>query len=159
MLSYARTRVSSGWTYGLHEAMDQIGAVLGPVIVAGVLHLRRNDYQLAFGVLLLPALVSLTLILIGRFLYPNPANLEVKRLDVNSKGLTKEYWFYMIAVGLIALGFADYPLIAYHFLNKNLFSQALIPVLYAVAMAISALVFGYLYDQYPLKVSKHFYRW
>ncbi len=154
MLSYARTQVGSGWTYGLHEAMDQIGAVLGPVLVAGVLYFRQNDYRLAFGVLLLPALVSLTLIIIGRFLYPNPANLEVKRLEVKSKGLTKEYWLYMAAVGLIGLGFADYPLIAYHFLNRNLFSQALIPLLYAVAMgsdAISALVFGYLYDRIGVK--------
>ena len=155
MLSYARTQVGSGWTYGLHEALDQIGAVLGPVLVAGVLYLRQNDYRFAFGVLLLPALVSLTLVIIGRFLYPHPADLEVKRWEIGSKGLAKEYWLYMAAVGLIGLGFADYPLIAYHFLHRKVFSESIIPVLYAVAMgtdAVSALVFGYLYDRLGVKV-------
>ena len=54
MLSYARTTVGSGWTYGLHEAMDQIGAVLGPVIVAGVLYFKQGDYRFGFAVLLIP---------------------------------------------------------------------------------------------------------
>ncbi|OHD64069.1 MAG: MFS transporter [Spirochaetes bacterium RBG_13_51_14] len=154
MLSYARSRVGSGWTYGLHEAMDQVGAVLGPVIVAGVLYFRNGDYRLAFAVLLLPALVSLTLVLVGRILYPRPSELEVNQLEVDAKGLGRGYWLYLAAVGCIALGFADFPLLAYHFQTKGMFSESMIPILYAAAMAVdalSALFFGWLYDRVGVK--------
>jgi MFS family permease len=154
MLSYARTRVGSGWTYGLHEAMDQIGAVLGPVIVAAVLFFKNNDYRFGFAILIVPALVSLSLVVVGRLLYPNPSELEVNKLEVDTKGLGKKYWLYMAAVGCIAFGFADFPLIAYHFQTKAMFSETMIPILYATAMAVdalSALFFGYLYDRIGVK--------
>lgn len=154
MLSYARTTVGSGWTYGLHEAMDQVGAVLGPVIVAGVLFYKSGDFRLAFAVLLIPALVSLALVLAGRFLYPNPGDLEVNRLEVHAKGLGRGYWLYLVGVGLIAVGFADFPLIAYHFQSEGLFTESSIPLLYAAAMAVdalSALFFGWLYDRIGVK--------
>jgi hypothetical protein len=31
MLSHATTEMGRGWGFGLHEAMDQVGAVLGPL--------------------------------------------------------------------------------------------------------------------------------
>jgi len=34
MLSHTTTDVGRGWGFGLHEAMDQAGAMLGPLIVA-----------------------------------------------------------------------------------------------------------------------------
>src|SRR5207249_11467684 len=37
MLSQAAKQVGRGWGFGLHEAMDQTGACLGPLIVAAVL--------------------------------------------------------------------------------------------------------------------------
>jgi len=154
MLSYASTRVGSGWTYGLHEAMDQIGAVLGPVIVAAVLFFKNDDYRFGFAILIVPALISLTLVVVGRLLYPNPSELEVNKLEVDAKGLGKNYWLYMAAVGCIAFGFADFPLIAYHFQTKAMFSETMIPILYATAMAVdalSALFFGYLYDRIGVK--------
>jgi hypothetical protein len=71
MLSFAREKVGSGWTYGMHEALDQIGAVTGPVIVAAVLFFRANDYRLAFAVLAIPAVAAIALVLVTRFLFPN----------------------------------------------------------------------------------------
>lgn len=153
MLSYARHEVGSGWTYGLHESMDQIGAILGPVIVAGTLFFRHGDYRLGYAVLLIPAVISLSLVLLAKHHYPNPEALEVKKLEVHTEGLPQRYWTYMLAVGLTAFGFADFPLIAYHLQTKSLFSQTTIPLLYALAMgmdAVAALVFGYLYDRIQL---------
>src|SRR6266705_6320857 len=54
MLSHATTEMGRGWGCGLHEAMDQIGAFLGPAIVAVVLLLRGGSavgldgYHIAF---------------------------------------------------------------------------------------------------------------
>jgi hypothetical protein len=37
----------------------------------------------------------------------------------------------------VAIGFADYPLIAYHFTRTQSVSNNMIPIFYAVAMAVS----------------------
>ena len=49
------TRSSASWAFGVHEALDQLGAVLGPLLAAAVLAIR-GDYKLAFALLLVPAL-------------------------------------------------------------------------------------------------------
>ncbi len=155
MLSFARQKVGSGWTYGLHEAMDQVGAVAGPVIVAGVLYFKSDNYRLAFAVLAIPAAVAVVIILVTRFLYRDPSNLEVKTLTLQTRGFSGRYWLYLAAVGLVAMGFADWALVAYHFQARGMYAPQTIPLLYALAMAadaVAALVFGRLYDRVGAKV-------
>jgi MFS family permease len=65
MLSHATHETGRGWGFGLHEAMDQIGALLGPLVVAAVLY-RRGGYQTGFAVLLIPALLALSVLIVGR---------------------------------------------------------------------------------------------
>ena len=76
MLSHATSQVGRGWGFGLHEAMDQIGAILGPLIVAIILYYYGN-YQAGFAFLLLPAILALAVLITSRFLYPHPHDLEV----------------------------------------------------------------------------------
>jgi MFS family permease len=56
---------------------------------------------------------------------------------------------------LIAAGFADFALVAFHFQKTAIVAQSMIPVLYAVAMAtgaLSSLVFGRMLDKLGLPV-------
>jgi MFS family permease len=148
MLSHATSRVGSGWGFGVHEAMDQTGAILGPLIVAVVLVLN-GTYRTGFALLLVPALLALAVLALSRFLYPHPHDLELSQPQIGT-GFKKIYWIYIAAVGLIAAGFADFPLIAFHFQKDAVVSAAMIPVFYAVAMgvdALAALVFGRLFDR------------
>lgn len=148
MLSHATSRVGSGWGFGVHEAMDQTGAILGPLIVAVVLVLN-GTYKTGFALLLVPALLALAVLALSRFLYPHPHDLELSQPQIGT-GFKKIYWVYIAAVGLIAAGFADFPLIAFHFQKDAVVSAAMIPVFYAVAMgvdALAALVFGRLFDK------------
>lgn len=148
MLSHATSRVGSGWGFGVHEAMDQTGAILGPLIVAVVLVLN-GTYKTGFALLLVPALLALAVLALSRFLYPHPHDLELSQPQIGT-GFKKIYWVYIAAVGLIAAGFADFPLIAFHFQKDAVVSAAMIPVFYAVAMgvdALAALVFGRLFDR------------
>ena len=149
MLSHATSQVGRGWGFGLHEAMDQIGAILGPLIVAIILYFYGN-YQAGFAFLLLPAVLALAVLATSRFLYPHPHNLEVNTLKLETRGLMKVYWIYIAAVVFIALGFADFPLVAYHFQKAQVVSPVLIPIFYSVAMgvdALAALIFGRLFDK------------
>lgn len=154
MLSHACSQVGQGWGFGLHEALDQIGAILGPLIVAVILF-SQGSYQIGFAFLLLPALLAILVLVISRFLYPHPHELEVETPQLDTKGFRKAYWLYVIAAALIAVGFADFALIAYHFQKAAIVSAALIPIFYAVAMGVdgvAALVFGRLFDKVGLSI-------
>ncbi len=151
MLSHATLQVGRGWGFGLHEALDQIGAVLGPLLVAGVLALR-GDYRLAFAVLGISALVALGVLVAARLTYPTPRDFETTAspaLPVD-RGFPRSFWLYMVAAALLAAGYADFPLVAYHFQVTGLAAPDWIAILYAFAMAVdavAALIFGRLFDR------------
>src|SRR5579871_5887587 len=82
MLSHAGKQAGGyGWAFGLHEALDQFGAMFGPLAVAGVLA-HNGSYRQAFAVLLVPAVINLSLVLIARWLYPKPEDMEVTPTNV-----------------------------------------------------------------------------
>jgi len=148
MLSHATAQTGRGWGFGLHEAMDQIGAMLGPAIVAAVLYFK-GSYGNAFAVLLIPALLALAVLAAARLLYPRPRDFETGQIKPGRKGFSRTFWIYLAAVALVAAGFADFPLIAFHFKKASVVSEAWIPLFYAIAMgvdALAALVFGRLFD-------------
>jgi len=149
MLSHAAATVGRGWGFAIHEAMDQIGAMTGPVIVMLVLAIN-GSYKYAFAVLAIPAVLAITVLLIARFIYPHPQKLETDTQPSKDGKLPKVFWFYLAAVGLVAAGFADYPLIAFHIKQHNIFADKWIPLLYAIAMGVdglAALLFGKWYDK------------
>ena len=76
MLSYAGRQAGGyGWAFGIHEALDQFGAMFGPLAVAVVLA-HRGSYHEAFAVLLIPAIINISLVLLARWLYPTPQDLR-----------------------------------------------------------------------------------
>lgn len=155
MLSHAGKRIGGyGWTFGLHEALDQFGAVVGPLAVAAVLAHERS-YRTAFAVLFVPAVVNLSLVLLARALYPTPQDLDVSPRTGPDSRLPILFWIYLTGAVLVAAGFADYPLIAFHFSRTGAISGEAIAVFYAIAMAVSgtgSLVLGSLFDRFGFVV-------
>jgi len=154
MLSHATARVGAGWAFGLHEALDQVGAVAGPLLVAALL---RGDasYRAGFAALVVPAVAAIAVLLVARALYARPQDLEPAGVPLESRGLAKVYWLYLGAVGLVAAGYVDFPLIAYHFERAGVVGSATIAAFYAVAMgvdAVAALLFGRLFDRFGISV-------
>lgn len=149
MLSHAGQEMGMGWMFGLHEALDQTGAMLGPLIVSAVLYFK-GTYQSSFALLLIPALLAIAVLFTARFAYPVPYKLEVSQETLEPKGLKGTFWIYAIGASLVASGYADFPLIAYHFQKTSLITPVWIPISYAFAMGvntISAPLLGYLYDR------------
>lgn len=149
MLSYASDRIGRGWGFGLHEALDQIGAVVGPLAVAAVFHFT-GKYQSGFGFLLVPALIALSVLFVAYRLYPNPHDLRSATVKLHSKGFSSVFWLYVVAIGCVAAGYADFPLVAYHFQKVSSVPGPWIPIFYSIAMgvdAVAALIFGRLFDR------------
>ena len=155
MLSHAGSQIGHGWAFGLHEALDQTGATLGPLITALVLYLH-GGYHNAFGVLLITALLSLASLTVARIMYPRPHELEERSpVVLKAKGFSKSYWLYAVAGMCVAAGFADFSLVAFHFQKTNVVPQSLIPVFYSAAMVAGAItppIFGKLLDKMGLKI-------
>jgi len=150
MLSQASKVVGRGWGFGLHEFMDQTGAFLGPLLVALVVA-ETLHYNRAYALLGIPAGLAILALIRAITLYPDPSRFDEPATPASQSGsLSRQFWIYVVAGGLIAFGFVDLPLIAFHFQKTNVVSPALIPVLYAVAMGIeglSALASGKLLDR------------
>jgi MFS family permease len=152
MLSHAAKQIGYGWAFGLHEAVDQIGALFGPLVVAAVLASRGN-YRTAFAVLLVPAIVTLSLLVFARLSYPKPEDMDVSVANVETAGLPRRFWIYLVGAGLVAAGFADFSLMAYHFEKASVIPNTWVPVFYSIAMAVSgigSLLFGRLFDRVGL---------
>src|ERR1700730_18505069 len=153
MLSFAGKQIRQGWVFGLNEALDQTGATLGPLIIFFTLF-RHGNYRNGFALLLVPALLAITMVLVSRLFFPNPRDLEVSEA-IHKEKFPTAFWLYMAANACIGAGFADFALIAYHFQNTASVATNLIPIYYALAMAagaLGALIFGKLFDKLGLAV-------
>ncbi|MCC6553427.1 MAG: MFS transporter [Polyangiaceae bacterium] len=159
LVSYAATEAGVGKSFGLEEALDQIGAVSGPLLTALAIWVMRDEpvtarYQVAFLVLLAPVLLNLAFVLGARRRYPRPEAFEqAARKDHPPMGGL--FRWYAGAVMLLALGFADWALIAFHASRAGVLDAGVLPLLYAGAMAVDALgalAFGTLFDRHGLTV-------
>jgi len=149
MLSTATRDLGRGWAFGIHEAMDQIGAMLGPTIVAVVLA-WKGSYQYGFAVLALPAVLALATLLVARRSYPHPEILEKRFEGIAPGSILPAFWIYLGAVACVAAGFVDFPLVAFHWKSASIVGDRWIPLVYAGAMGVDALVallLGRLYDR------------
>jgi predicted MFS family arabinose efflux permease len=158
LLSHAGQALGGyGWVFGLHEALDQTGAVIGPLLVAMVLAWKGHDFRWGFAVLLVPALINLTLVLIARRTYPKPQELVAVEHVQNMTGhrFERHFWIYLAAATLVAAGFADFPLLAFHLHRGGSFPGVEVSVAYALAMATAgagSLAFGRWFDRAGLRV-------
>src|SRR5437899_2156266 len=69
MLSHAAKEIGYGWGFGVHEALDQCGALIGPLVVAGGVG-GRGQYGFAFAVTLITAPFSPSLACLPRLVFP-----------------------------------------------------------------------------------------
>jgi predicted MFS family arabinose efflux permease len=154
MLSYSGKQIGSGWAFGLNEFFDQFGATVGPLVVALVLFLK-GGYHEGYALLLVSALLCLGALVVARLSFPKPQELDKQQaVGLETKGFSRAYWLYVLAGGLIAAGFADFSLIAFHFQKTGSVPMEWIPILYAIAMAmagVSSLAFGRLLDSVGFK--------
>jgi MFS family permease len=154
MLSFAGRSMGRGWGFALHEAMDQVGATIGPLLMAGVMLWKNGNqmsaFQIGFALLLVPAVLALGTLALARMQFPDPRAMERCAPVLETRGQAIPFWLYVAAMACLAAGFADYPLIAYHFQASGVVVSCWIPFLYAVAMAVdavTALIFGTLHDR------------
>jgi MFS family permease len=153
MLSYTTAELGKGRVYSINTAMDEIGATVGPLVVAAVLFLG-GSYRICFALLLISSLLALASLTVARVNFPLPSKLE-EGPTARAERFTRSYWLYMVAGAFFAAGLLSYELIAYHLAATGLVDGGWIPILLAFATGcgvIASLVLGRLYDRMGLPV-------
>lgn len=150
LLATAAPVVGAGWAFGVHEAMDQIGAVLGPLLVSAVLFLGFTHRD-AFALLTVPALLALAALFLARSRFAAAVEPHDRGGGATSPG---RLVVYALFAAFTVAGFAQFPLIAYHLAVRHVVADPVVPLLFAVGTLVSsgaALVAGLLFDRVGLR--------
>ena len=156
VMSFAASQEGVGKSFAIQELLDQIGAVLGPVLLYVIMLFQRrddafSDYRTCFAFLAIPGTITLLLLWLTYKKFPHPENFEPEPKEYVPFRMSKRFVVYILGISLFAFGFADYSLIVMHFSRHHLFTAGVLPLLYALAMltdAASAFVFGWMYDRH-----------
>jgi len=150
LLSEATATVGHGWGFGLHAALDQTGAVIGPLVVA-ITVAKSHAFGPAFLGLALPAAAALGALLLARAWFPAQGATAPQQIEQTE--FPQVFWIYVASAGVLACGFVDFALLSFHFQKAGVATQAMIPLLYSGAMAVNAVtapLFGRLFDRFGL---------
>ncbi len=151
--------VGRGKGFGLHEVLDQVGAVAGPIVISWALYSTGLNYRFAFTILAFPAVAALLFLTLAYFNYPVVKSVKTRtadpRSDEEGEGkVGRVFWIYTAAMTLLSLGFVQWPIMAYHIKAASITSDYVIALMYTVAMAADAAVAypaGMLYDRVGVK--------
>ncbi|MEP6631074.1 MAG: MFS transporter [Lapillicoccus sp.] len=156
LLSYAAEGVGLGRGFGVHKALDQVGAFAGPLVVAGVAALTGALWP-GFAVLAAPGVASLVLLfwLRRRLGGPEVPARTSAPLPLRHPDLPRAFWMFAASSGAATAGLVTFGVIAFHLSREHLVADAAIPVVYAGAMAVealAALAVGFLFDRMGARV-------
>ena len=164
LLAHAAAAVGLGRGFGVHQALDQIGAVAGPLLVAAVAAAAGTIWP-AMAVLSIPgALAMLMLVRIWRSMgnpiasAENPATTEPIAAPEHRESLfsrlhgrlPRVFWLFAAASAATSGGLVTFAVISFHLTQDHVVSVAAVPVIYAAAMAaeaFAALGSGWLFDR------------
>lgn len=156
VLSTVSKDVGTGKAFGLHELLDQIGAVLGPLIVATLMFLSANNYRQTFTFLFLPFMVLMAVLIYTYGRIGRRRTMETKTPSDKGVKLEKPFFIYTSAIFLNTVGLIPYELILYKAgLTISEADQWLIPLIYMLIQLVdapTALFSGYFYDKFKVKV-------
>jgi MFS family permease len=154
ILAEVTEKMGRGKAFGLHETLDQIGAVVGPLIVSISLFVTNSNYPITFLILAIPAFLALFFLFGAYIEYPNVRAAEKTfKKSLRSKDNMKIFWLYSIAMALVALGFISWVNVSYILKASNVFPDYSIATFYLIAMladGLLALPIGLMYDKFGL---------
>lgn len=158
----SENQVGVGFAFGLQEALDQVGAFLGPLIFTAVFYFTGKntlaEYSLGYKFLFIP-FVLLMLFLYYSYRVISKGNLlgEEYGREFKSEKLKPIFWMYMAFTFFATLGFLNFSTLGYHMKSQNILTDGKITFIYSVAMivdALTALIVGRLYDKLKEKSGK-----
>ncbi|MCU1603985.1 MAG: putative major facilitator superfamily transporter [Modestobacter sp.] len=159
LLAHAAGPVGLGRGFGVHKALDQIGAFAGPLLVAAVVALTGALWP-ALAVLAIPGAAAIGLLVWLRRRTGDPLRERARAATAAQpptsllragRELSRAFWLFAASAGLATAGLVTFGVISYHLVTANLVSTAAVPLVYAAAMAteaVAALATGWMHDRW-----------
>ena len=157
ILSIISKDIGRGKAFGIHELMDQIGAIAGPLIVALLMFYSSNNYRITFLVLLIPFLI-LAAVLTSVYRKIGTEGLIEKEIkSEKERKIAKSFYVYTLAVMLNTIGLIPSILILFKAstILQPLGKQWIVPLIYLLIQGVDAsvaLLSGFAYDKYGTRV-------
>lgn len=154
MLSHAAKNIGGyGWGFGIHEACDQLVQWSVRLSSRWCWHTGAAFIWHSRCCWSRPAESRICR---NRVVYPRPQDFEETVPSANeNSGFPRVFCVYLTGAALVVAGFADYPLVAFHFSRTHTVPGQWIAIFYSVAMGVSgssSLLFGRLFDRFGFRV-------
>lgn len=158
LLAIAAHEVGRGRGFGVHKALDQVGAFAGPLVVAATVSITAAIWP-ALAILAVPGAAAMIVLIIVRshLSVPAKAGADAEASSptaadiLASHRLPPSFFRFATASGLATAGLVSFGLIGFHLVDDELMSVGGVPMVYALAMgcaAIAALATGWAYDRW-----------
>jgi MFS family permease len=157
ILSIVSEGVGTGKAFGIHEFLDQVGAVTGPLVVSGLMFYSSNNYNLTFSLLSIPFTMLLIALVSTYWKIKSKVVVESKTTHMRSRFLGRPFYIYTLAVMLNTIGLIPASLILYKAsaILQPEQQQWIVPLIYLLIQGIdapAALLSGYLYDRFGIRI-------
>jgi MFS family permease len=176
LLARVAVSVGRGRGFAVHKALDQVGAFAGPLLVAGVIALVGVTWP-AFAVLAVPGAVCMLLLFSLKrhtdaqadttptdhsvptapapvAAGPGQQSTPVSTI-VEPRALSVPFYAFATSCALGTMGLMTFGVISFHLVDARMVTTAVVPLIYAAAMATeaaAALVTGFAYDRWGAAV-------
>ena len=139
-----------GASFGLRQGLDTVGAFAGPILAIIVLYLTGNSYRAVFWFAVIPAFISVAILIF--FVREPTAPKRVPKFPLtfnNMRGLGSAYWITICIASLFTLArFSEaFLILRVSTLGISLFLAPLVLVVMNVAYAASSYPAGLLSDR------------
>jgi MFS family permease len=126
----------SGKSFGLQKAMDNSGAIVGPLIAFALLSLVPDNYRLIFLLAGMPAIMAIFVIIFGIREASKSRQELITRFHL--KDLPAKYYFFLGIIFIFTLGNSTDALLLVK-ANETGVKVALIPLVYLITNVVSVL--------------------
>ena len=92
-----------GGAYGLRQSLDTVGAVLGPLLAVVFMAAFANDFTAVFWIAVIPAFISVAIIVFGVHEPERPPGLRKVRAPLSRRELARLSRVYWMIVGVAAI--------------------------------------------------------
>lgn len=159
LLSEPAKKVGTGYTFGILEFIDQVGALIGPLLLFIIFlklnsTLSKEDYQISLSVLWLPFVILALTLLFTYIKFKEEASPTSKQKGHKLLNLEKGFWLYCLFIFSTTAGFTSFTLIGYHIKTNSIMAESYIVAMYAISMAVDglfAVLIGKIYDKFQSK--------
>lgn len=140
-----------GSAFGLRQALDTVGAVIGPLLAVALMLLFANDFRIVFWIAVIPGIVSVMLLIFGIKEPRTPVPPEKRINPLNRKNLSRldmTYWWLVIIGAIFTLArFSEAFLVLQAIdVGMPIAVAPIVMVIMSFTYAISAYPFGKLAD-------------